>query len=225
MIPKKFHFVWVGDESKRPDHCIQTWSELNPDWELKVWGNAELAEVDWINRQHIDAMAKKEWNGVADMMRWEILLQHGGFALDADAICIKTLPNWLLEHQAFACWENEHARPGLIAAGYVGARAGDPLIARIVNDIKQEKTVVNKSAWKTVGPRRLTDTWKAMQYTGLSVLPSHYFMPRHHTGIEYSTDGPVFGKQLWGSTSEDGRAEIIQKRKPLFKRFFFHAPS
>ena len=28
MIPKKLHFIWVGDEAKRPDNCIETWRTL-----------------------------------------------------------------------------------------------------------------------------------------------------------------------------------------------------
>lgn len=34
MIPKLLHFIWVGDELKRPDNCIDTWRALNPDWEF-----------------------------------------------------------------------------------------------------------------------------------------------------------------------------------------------
>jgi hypothetical protein len=25
IIPKKLHMIWVGDEVKRPDSCIETW--------------------------------------------------------------------------------------------------------------------------------------------------------------------------------------------------------
>ena len=78
MIPKILHVVWVGDESKRPDNCIQTWREHNPDWRVQVWGNAELAEYGWINARHMRDMQHRELSGLADLMRWEILYHEGG---------------------------------------------------------------------------------------------------------------------------------------------------
>ena len=31
MIPKTLHIIWIGDQAKRPDNCIRTWVERNPD--------------------------------------------------------------------------------------------------------------------------------------------------------------------------------------------------
>ena len=76
LIPKIIHIVWVGDERKRPDNCIQTWRVHHPDWEIKVWGNDSLKDHAWVNAKHIQAMWLHELNGVADMMRWEILYRE-----------------------------------------------------------------------------------------------------------------------------------------------------
>ena len=75
-----------------------------------------------------------------------------GFVVDADSVCVRPLDDSLLDNEAFACWENETARPGLIAAGYFGCSAENPFVGQIVNDIHNEATVVNDMAWKTVGP-------------------------------------------------------------------------
>jgi mannosyltransferase OCH1-like enzyme len=69
MIPKKLHFVWIGDESKRPENCIQSWAKLNPEYEIVIWGNKALSEYSWVNKKHMDAMYARELNGVADIMR------------------------------------------------------------------------------------------------------------------------------------------------------------
>jgi mannosyltransferase OCH1-like enzyme len=106
MIPKILHFIWVGDESKRPDNCIQTWIEHHPDWQLKIWGNDSLADFEWVNAAHMRAMSTRELNGVADMMRWEILYNQGGLVFDADSICVRKLDDELLDCEAFACWES-----------------------------------------------------------------------------------------------------------------------
>jgi len=70
-------------------------------------------------------------------MRWEILLEHGGFALDADSVCIRKLPEWLFDCDLFAAWENEYAAPGLVANGYVGAKPGHDVIHSLVNRFSQ----------------------------------------------------------------------------------------
>lgn len=200
MIPKTFHFIWVGDESKRPDNCIDTWRAAHPAWDFHLWGNAELEARGWINAVHMARMREREWNGVADMMRWEILHEHGGIVFDADSICVQPLDDWLLDCEAFACWESEIARPGLIAAGYFGCTAGNPFVKQIIDEIAAAPTVTDAMAWQTVGPQRLTDAYREHRYTPLRIYPSHYFIPRHFTGITYEGADKVYAHQLWGST-------------------------
>ncbi|MFC0687725.1 glycosyltransferase [Novosphingobium clariflavum] len=202
MIPRTFHFIWVGDESRRPDNCIDTWRAAHPDWQFRLWGNAELEARGWINARHIAEMRQREWNGVADMMRWEILQEHGGIVFDADSICTRPLPDDMLDCEAFACWESEIARPGLIAAGYFGCTAGNGFVQQIIDDIAASPSVVGEMAWKTVGPQRLTDCYRKFAYTPLRIYPSHYFIPRHFTGVTYEGSDPVYAHQLWGSTSQ-----------------------
>lgn len=200
MIPRTFHFIWVGDEARRPDNCIQTWRAAHPDWTFHLWGNAELEGRRWINGPHIEQMRPRELNGVADMMRWEILHEHGGVVFDADSVCVRPLDDWLLDCEAFACWESEIARPGLIAAGYFGCEAGNPFVRQIIDDIAAAPSVVDAMAWQTVGPKRLTDCYREHRYTPLRIYPSHYFIPRHFTGLTYEGRDTIYAHQLWGST-------------------------
>lgn len=211
MIPKKLHITWVGDESLRPDNCIQTWIDHNPSWEIKVWGNSDLAEYGWVNSEHMKHMAKKEWNGVADLMRWEILYNEGGVVVDADSVCIRPLENWLLEGEAFACWENEIVRPNLIAAGYVGSIKENPFIGQMILDLEAEESVIHAKAWETVGPLFLTKAYRKYNYMNLTVFPSHFFIPRHYTGQTYDGGGMVFAKQAWASTKENYHALHLQE--------------
>jgi mannosyltransferase OCH1-like enzyme len=133
-------------------------------------------------------------------MRWEILYTHGGVVFDADSIALRPLDDHLLDCEAFACWENEIIRPGLVAAGYFGSVAGNPFLKHIIEDIAAEPSVVHEMAWKTVGPQRLTDAYRKYAYSQLRVYPSHYFIPQHFTGLRYQGQDAVYAHQIWGST-------------------------
>ncbi|MDR6146382.1 mannosyltransferase OCH1-like enzyme [Sphingomonas sp. SORGH_AS870] len=209
MIPKRLHVIWVGDEAKRPDNCIDTWRAMHPDWEFRLWGNQDFSACQWANRAHMDAMWSRELNGVADMMRWEILYHHGGVLVDADSICVRPLDEHLLDCEAFACWESEVARPGLIAAGYFGCKSENPFVGQIIKDIAAETSVTDRMAWQSVGPQRVTDAYRAYGYNRLRIYPSHYFIPEHFTGIAYDGSDPVYAYQLWGSTR--GAYDVIHQ--------------
>lgn len=200
MIPKTLHIIWIGDETKRPENCIRTWIEKNPTWTVKLWGNDDLRERGWINAQHMREMSARELNGVADMMRWEILYEEGGFLVDADSVCVRPLDDELLDCEAFACWENEIARPGLIAAGYFACEPNNAFVGQIILDIQAEPSVVHKPAWQTVGPLRLTDSYRRYAYQHLNILPSHTFIPEHFAGLRYGGRGKVYARQHWAST-------------------------
>ena len=105
MIPKLLHFVWVGDESKTPRATVNRWRELNPGYEVRVWGNADLS-AGWQLAKHMRHFWNKELCGVADCMRWEILYRHGGIALDADLEPSMAIPDWLLEPEVWAVWDS-----------------------------------------------------------------------------------------------------------------------
>jgi mannosyltransferase OCH1-like enzyme len=209
-IFRTIHIVWVGDESKRPDSCINTWAQQNPDWKIRIWGNNELCSMEWKNSRHINTMLNRELCGVADLMRWEILSKHGGFAIDADSICVRPLENWLFEADIFACWENEICRPGLIANGYVYSHPNNILINSIIDDIYDSNLDDDKLAWQLTGPTRITDIFRKISYNNITIYPSHYFLPRHYTGIEYSGSGPVFAQQFWGRALPNVYENLLQ---------------
>lgn len=216
LIPKHLHFVWIGDESKCPHNCIDSWRRLNPDYQITIWGNHELENNDWVFKEQMQRIWETgQLYGVADLMRWEILYQHGGIALDADSLCIHPIPEWILKCTAFACWQNEIAKPGLISNGYVGTHPGDRLISTIIDTLRNEEDLAyrqkwlglkkkRRTSWKTTGPQIISDCYRKIGYENLTVLPSHFFIPHDHLGKNYTGSGPVIALQLFGST-RDGK--------------------
>lgn len=214
-IPRKLHFIWVGDESLRPDTYIETWKREHPDFEIRVWGNRDWKERDWINAKQMECVASLDRGlaGVADLMRWEILLSEGGFALDADSVCLQRLPDWLFSCGLFAGWENEYARPGLVANGYVGAKPGHEVVKSVVDRIHRIPNITRHFVWKklrykkrkiwqTTGPVPLTEAIFQSESRDVTILPSHFFLPIHHSGEVYSGDGPVYACEVFAGTRD-----------------------
>lgn len=213
MIPKVLHFIWVGDESRRPDVCIESWRLHNPDYEIRVWGNDDYRHGDW----RFKAQMEQIWQtgqlcGVADVMRWEILYRHGGFALDADSLCLAPIPDWIMQCTAFASWQNELATPGLITNAFVGTAKGDPFIAHLLEKLAAEKDLAweprwfglkkkKRRAWKTTGPQLITDGYHEYGYLDMTILPGHFFTPQDASRERYRGQGPVICAQLFGSTA------------------------
>jgi glycosyltransferase involved in cell wall biosynthesis len=190
MIPKIIHQIWIGPLPP-PQEMMDTWRRKHPDWEYMVWRDL----TGWENQAQIDAMS--EWNGRADIMRYEILERFGGVLVDADSICVQALDSSFLEHKAFACWENETVRPGLIAAGYVGAEEGSPFMRACIDAIKT-RSLAGRRAWETVGPGLITEL--AKDHPELHVYPARTFIPMHCTGTPAPGDAPIYAHQFWGST-------------------------
>lgn len=202
MIPKIIHQIWVGDQSKRPDRFIKTWQELNPTWEHRLWTEANMPE-SWI-KPHFDACPSLA--GKADILRYQLLHMHGGFFIDADAECIRPLDDDLTDNEAFCCWENEQIRAGLMSNGYLASIPKNPFLWEMLNTIGQRPNMEYHpmQTWMITGPLLLTNVVSGMRYERMKVYPSHYFIPKHYTGLEYTGDGKIYAKQYWGTTPQSG---------------------
>ena len=196
MIPKVIHQIWLGDQTQRPSNLMKTWEDMNPEWEYKLWTEENLPKLKC--KEQFDNM--KQLHGKADILRYEILFQEGGFYIDADSECILPLEDFLLDNDSFAGYENEQVRGGLIANGYIASTKGNDLMWILMSKILKIPNINKTDAWIMTGPQLLTNVVREIGYTDLTVYPSHYFIPKHHSGVEYQGDGKVFAKQYWGST-------------------------
>jgi mannosyltransferase OCH1-like enzyme len=184
--------IWIGDESKRPA-SLDSWGHV------KVFGNETLKERSWKLRDKMRHYASTgELNGVADCMRWELLYEHGGIFIDADSEQVRTLPAYFAELTSVAAWENELERPGLIACGFLKFEPKDSFIKEII-DFCVEEPINNREAWRVVGPGAITAVYRKVKPRNLTVLPSHFFYPKHYEGAEY-TGNLIYARQFWGST-------------------------
>lgn len=191
MIPRRLHQIWIGSRPA-PTAWLRTWREKHPDWEYRLWTNDDLVSFPWRCRKQIDAMS--EMCGKADILRYEILQRYGGVYIDADSVCVASLDDSFLVHHAFASYEHEILRPGLISNGTIGTEPGAPFLEEILNAIETRE--LKGRAWESVGPKILTEFAH-----DLHIYPARVFLPTHLSGVEAPGSTPVHAVQFWGSTS------------------------
>ena len=208
-IPKIIHQIWIGPKPA-PTDLMDTWRDKHPDFEYIRWSETELVERGFVSecQSQIDDMP--EINGKADIYRWEILHKYGGIFVDADSVCVEPFDETFLARTAFAGFENETIRKGLVATGTMGFVPGYPLCRTAIDQISNSQIDTTRRAWYTVGPGLLTRLLGAGKYRDFTVYPSFYFIPVHFTGVSYIGHKRVYAHQIWGNTKS-----LYDKPTPL----------
>lgn len=197
-IPKLLHIVWVGPHAP-PAEMIKSWDDKHVQgWLFTVWKDHR----GWKNQDKIDQKyARREYNGVADIIRYEILAKHGGIVVDADSTCLKALDegpeDFLSNTTAIACYENESVRPGMIGCGFLGAPKNHPFFQACVEDVALQNMAL--PAWQTVGPLLMGRIATRMP-DQIKVYPARMFNPKHFSGTAAPGTAAIYAEQGWGST-------------------------
>lgn len=213
-IPKLLHHIWVGPLPP-PTKWMKTWPEHHPDWEYRVWGNDDLAGIRWHNRKHMDHYAALgRWDGVADLMRYEILYEHGGAMPGADSVCLRPIDE--LFEDDFELYavntghregsDHDEMKDGATAPLYASTPL-NPFTKALI------KRVGRKKPSKLRSPARSTGNWymRAMirqHNPAIKIWPMHFFLPEHFDGWKYDGPDVPYATHHWGSTRgtyEQGR--------------------
>ena len=112
--------------------------------------------------------------------------------VDADMLSLRPLPEWLLECQIVVPWLNKIAYPGSLSTVLVAAEPGNPLVGEILLRIQDDSELSIKPIADATGPGRLLALRNKPKYQGLTVLPSHFFLPRLPKVHAYEGTAPVY---------------------------------
>src|ERR1035437_8576805 len=133
MIPNIIHNIWLNQESPESYNslvpaCLESQKRINSTFSFKWWGSNTFNELIphfsslstsinglWIrlNKCHAaDINAKK-----ADLLRFMILYVYGGFYLDLDIFCIRSLEKFRSE--SIVLMEVGH-NPFVVGEGLIG---------------------------------------------------------------------------------------------------------
>ena len=137
-------------------------------------------------------------------MLYEILEEVGGFIPEADSICLRPTDElWDQAGAAYTVHENEVAKPGLVSP-FLASVPKHQVFSYMQERAKQRNDpAALKPAWRSVGNRFLKfaiEEASQEKRSKLVIFPSHYFIPEHKDKGMYQGDGPVYCKQLWGTT-------------------------
>ena len=204
QIPKIIGHIWIG-HLQAPQDWMKTWREYHPAWEYRLYDNEFLPSRRWKNQELINVFyARKEYAGVSDLMRYEILEEVGGFIPEADSICLRPTDElWDQAGAAYTVHENEVAKPGLVSP-FLASVPKHQVFPYLQERAKRRNDPATlKPAWRSVGSRFLKFAIEEASQeirSKLVIFPSHYFIPEHKDTGMYQGDGPVYCNQLWGTT-------------------------
>lgn len=89
-IPLKIHQIWLGSR-EIPEKCLlmmETWKLHHPAWDYQLWTDADVESVLGTSRLAA-AFARAESPAErSDILRLELILQHGGLYVDVDFECL-----------------------------------------------------------------------------------------------------------------------------------------
>jgi len=146
--------------------------------------------------------------GAADVIRYEILYEFGGFMPGADAICLNNTDElWTESHDiCYTVYENEIIRPTYVSPIYA-CNPKNKFLELVIETL--HKIDVNKwkgryiSVFRTTGNAFLADMIKNHD-PHIKIFPSHYFIPCHFAkpDVRYSGSDKIYADQMWGTTKK-----------------------
>lgn len=92
MIPKTIHQIHLGGKplSDKESEWQATWQQYNPEWEMILWDEERVSQSLNITYPEIFESCLT-FSEKSDILRFEILHQHGGLYIDTDFECLKPI--------------------------------------------------------------------------------------------------------------------------------------
>jgi len=181
-IPKIVHQIWLGSPlPERFKSYTESWRIHHPDWEYKLWNDADIAALHLENEQEYNKAIN--YAERSDIARYEILYRFGGLYVDTDCQCIQPLD--MLHHYydfysglelpAMALF----LQPIIMPNALIACAPGHIIMRTCMDRIKQNSTGSSDVVIKT-GPLMFTKSVLDMIDTGSTtdmIFPATFFYP------------------------------------------------
>ena len=183
-IPRILHQVWIGG-NPLPDHFRRFrdgWMERHPDWEHRLWTDAEIDALDFEDRDLYDDT--DNIGTKTTILRCEVVRRFGGLYADVDYECLRPFDRFHRIYDFYGTLRvvlSAHLLLPIAPASFVvdcslfGARPGHPVLdlylARVRRLWKHKETLELGRWSKLLRERtreRLLTMHTAAQLTGLT---------------------------------------------------------
>lgn len=197
-IPKKMAHIWIGPLLP-PLDWMNTWKEKHQDWEYTLYDNDFLKNYNFKNRHLIEKYYELGlYAGVADLMRYEILYEFGGYIAAADSICYHNIEELLSKKCAYTVYENEFLR-GKLVSPIMACEPKNKFVGQLIDELSLLNPNELDEPWISTGNLFVARMIEKYQ-PDIVIFPSHYFIPVHFKGLVYEGNDKIYAKQLFGST-------------------------
>ncbi len=172
-IPRTFHQIWINERNPElPDEYRRYrdgWLALHPGWKYRLWN---LGNLDFVQRRPELISQCTHYAQMADILRLEVLYQHGGVYLDTDFEPLRPIDAIVEGAGHLFCSEDGAS----VSIGIIGARARSSLIGSLIDALPAKLGLgpVNQET----GPGFVTRQLLAQGFEGdVRFAPSRQFYP------------------------------------------------
>ena len=135
-IPKIIHQIWLGTPLPvRYQQFQATWKKFHPDWEYRLWTDADVEDFHMINRKAFDKSVN--YAERANIFRYEILDRFGGLYVDTDFECLQPFD---LVHSFYEFYTGMATvdRITLINNGLIASIPGHPILKACIANLNKK---------------------------------------------------------------------------------------
>jgi mannosyltransferase OCH1-like enzyme len=179
-IPKIIHQIWLGSPFPEKYKSFQhSWIIHHPDWEYRLWTDAELEDLPMVNRDMYEAA--RNYGERSDIARYEILYQFGGLYVDTDEECLKPFDPLHYCYDFYIGIQPLDTNSVQLGIGVIGAAPLHPFLKIVVATLHKSTT---KQIIARTGPLFLTKIFVEHMHRvpGINIaLPATYFYPKGYT--------------------------------------------
>lgn len=235
-IPKIIHFCWLSKDPypELVQHCIQSWKEKLPDYEIKVWDTEsfDIHSVLWVEQ----ACEAKKWAFAADYIRLYALYNYGGIYLDSDVEVLKSFDD-LLDLPYF--FGREHYfdmidASNTIEAATMGCEKGNSIIKACLDfyqcrqfikpNGELDMLILPYAMNQIFAKYRVLDIQSISEFDcaegRICLLPMDYFSPKNTRTLEIGATPNTYSIHHFnGSWYTKAQQEHVCLRIELCKRF------
>lgn len=215
MIPKLFHYVWIGpyqDDVKVHDH----WTKIMPEYTKVIWDNKLAKDYIFhaVELLGIDTLQDKSFTYLSDLIRLMILKDHGGVYLDHDIEIYKDFSE-LLDTDLVLTYQYSNDNNELLPSYTKGLTLAEVIEKEYSVFSKTSATVNNCFIASTPDHPFINSVFKA--------TVAHHYLPKdkQYAMMDWGIGPDIFTEvaNTWGFNTKSCKTEICNDVKILSNNY------